>query len=141
MWRPGRGSFCWHVTRNKSVQSLSYPEDYSVKGPHNWMLTDWLGTRISAFLGCWQSLSNTEGLRKSLFTWHSIFGISCTPLLNDKWELQCKFFQWNTWSLFLSLCRVFIFFLYIPLISVLSYTTRGTLVLYTILVFVIIILD
>lgn len=111
MWRPGRGSFCWLVTLNKSVQSLSYPEDYSVKGPHNWMLTDWLDTRISAFLGCWQSLSNTEGLRKSIFTWHSIFGISYTPLLNGKWEFQCKFFQWNTCSLslFLSLCRLFYF--------------------------------
>lgn len=67
-----------------------------------------VGHRISAFLGYWRYLS-TQKAWGNPFIWHSIFGISCTLLLNSKWELNINFFQWNSWSLFVSLCRIYYF--------------------------------
>lgn len=101
MWRPRRGSLCWLVTLTKSVQSLSDPEDCPVKGPHNWMLTDWLGTgsRLS-----WDADYLYQHRRFEEIPFHNIFGISCIPLLDSKRELQYQIFKWNIWS-FVSLCE------------------------------------
>lgn len=93
-----------------------------------------VGHRISAFLGYWRYLS-TQKAWGNPFIWHSIFGISCTLLLNSKWELNINFFDGIHGHYLYHFVEFIIFFLYIPLVSVLLYTTKETLVLYTILVF------
>lgn len=61
--RPTEGSsLCYSL--NQLVESPQIQQECSVKGPYNRALTDWLDTRVSAFLGHWYKREQIRGVEK-----------------------------------------------------------------------------
>lgn len=110
-------------TLTKSVQSLSDPEDCSVKGPHKWMLTDWLGTGSQL---SWAADCLYQHRRFEEIPFHMTLSLMSPVLrcLIANESLIINFFNGKHGHYFYHFVEFFIFFLCIPVTSVLPYAAK-----------------